>query len=306
MEQERNSMNASNLVINQAKSLKTNGGFLKVLFVSFIMGIGFNLSFSYFFDSPEEIILKKQNKELQTKLYAIGYRMDSIDNYLAHIQQKDDYLYRMLLNEKPLEKEIRMAGIGGAGYFATLSSYITPTDLERVEARLAVQMSSLNELTHKAEKIVKEYACLPQISPILQTDLIRFTSGFGTRNHPIYHLEKFHKGIDLTANKGTSVYATSKGKVVIASNQADGYGNKVVIDHGNGIKTVYAHLSKILVKAGQEVNLAQEIGKVGNSGRSIASHLHYELRRNDEPIDPTPFLDWDFSEEEYKALADGN
>lgn len=307
MEKERLNINPTDLIMNQmSRGNKGNAGFLKVLFISFILGIGFNLSFSFFFDSPEEILLKRQNKELQTQLYAYGYRMDSIEKYLVEMQEKDDHLYRKLLNEQPMAKEIRMAGIGGSGDFSTESLYITPIDLDRVEARIAVQMSSIDELTYKADILVREYASLPQISPMLQSDLIRFTSGFGYRNHPIYHLEKFHKGIDLTAEKGTPVFATSKGKVVVASNQADGYGKKVIIDHGNGIKTVYAHLSQILVKVGQEVNLAQEIGKVGNSGRSIACHLHYELRKNDVAIDPTPFLDWDFSAEEYKSLADGN
>lgn len=276
-----------------------------VLFFSLMLSVVFTFVFTKLVDSPEEVHLKVQNIKLHAQLTLIDQKLDSINTYLNQIQEKDDHLYRVLLGESPLEEDIRLAGIGGS---------IEPIDendefqmaqrnMDIAKARLAVQNSSFDEMTSKALLLADEMNSTPRIMPIRENDLIRFASEFGYRTHPIFGIRKFHKGIDLTAARGTTVYAAAPGEVVIASNEYDGYGNKVVIDHGNGYKTVYAHLSHFNVKRGQKVKLATKIGEVGSTGRSIASHLHYEVRINDQPVNPANYLYRDFSDEEFDELV---
>jgi len=274
------------------------------LVFSMALAVVFTWTYSMQFDTPEEGQLKTQNNKLQTQLYIYGQKLDSIHGYLSDVQERDDDLYRILLGEDPLEEEIRLAGIGGSGSFRYDSEYIiSQLDLDKAKARVAVQKSSLDELTYMALKLADDLDSRPKITPIRNSDLVRFSSGFGYRNHPIYHIRKFHEGIDLTAPRGTPIYAAAPGKVVIAGNHRDGYGNKIVIDHGNGYKTLYAHLNKINVKYGQEVKLAAKIGEVGNTGGSVSAHLHYEVQIDGHVVDPAPYLYSNFSEEEFDALV---
>lgn len=285
------------------KTYLKQGG--SILGLSLSLAFIFTISFSYFFDTPEELQLKNQNTKLYSQLTVIDQELDSIHIFLNEVQQKDDDLYRMLLGESPLEDEIRLAGIGGHPMPVVDNDEfrLAHIDLEKVKARLAVQNSSLDELTYKAIKLNDDLNSQPRIMPIRENELVRFASGYGFRIHPIFNIQKFHKGIDLTAVRGTSVYATAPGIVVIAANAHDGYGNKIVIDHGNGYKTVYAHLNKMKVKRGETVNLASIIGEVGNTGRSIAPHLHYEVRIDNHPVNPLKYLYRDFTNEEFDQLV---
>lgn len=274
-----------------------------LMVLSVIMASAFVFVYSMYFDSPEEIQLKNDRNKLQSQLYIYGQKLDSINSYLSDVEQRDDELYRVLLGEDPLQPEIRKAGIGGSVFHFDEDDLISQRDIEQAKARLAVQKASLDELTCKAIQVEKDLESRPKITPIRKKDLIRISSPFGYRMHPIYHIMKMHKGVDLTARKGTPVYAAAEGKVIIASNLNDGYGNKIVIDHGNGYKTLYAHLSKINVRRGQKVLLATKIGEVGNTGSSVACHLHYEVRKDDKPIDPAPFLYSLFSDKEFDQLV---
>jgi murein DD-endopeptidase MepM/ murein hydrolase activator NlpD len=115
------------------------------------------------------------------------------------------------------------------------------------------------------------------------------TSNFGRRVDPFVGTIAMHTGVDLAAVSGTPVHATGAGTVVIASYNG-GYGNEVKIDHGNGITTIYGHMSRILVRVGDTVGTGDIIGRVGSTGRSTGPHLHYEIRRNDQPFDPMPHM----------------
>jgi len=276
-----------------------------LIMVSLVLSVVFTFTYSYYFDSPEEAQLKTENIKLSNELAIVDIQLDSIQMTLSKVQDKDDSIFRILLGKKPLPMEIRSAGIGG--YVETVKEsngfLITQRKIDKVKARLAVQNASLNELEADALQQAEILNSQPRIFPLREQDLIRFASPFGYREHPIFKIRKFHKGVDLTAARGTAVYATAPGTVVIASNCHDGYGNKVVIDHGNGYKTVYAHLSKIEVKKGQHIKLAKEIGKVGNTGRSIAPHLHYEVRVNDTPVNPVKYFYRDFTNEEFDQLV---
>jgi len=177
------------------------------------------------------------------------------------------------------------------------------SEIGQMNAKLTVQSASFQELTKLATENMNRIEHRPSIFPIAPNELIRFASGFGYRTHPIFKIRKFHKGIDLTALKGTPVHATAKGKVIIAGNLNDGYGNKIVIDHGYGFKTVYAHLHKITVKNGQNVAMGDVIGQVGTTGISQAPHLHYEVRVDDKVENPMHYIYKDITAEEYQLLS---
>jgi len=281
-------------------------------FQVFILAVVLSVSYSLVFESPKEFALKLENAKYLKNITLIQNELDLMNKALSEIQEKDDRLYRMVLGVDPLSDEIRSAGIGGSS--KKTNSDALPNDLKfgkyrnelkQLDAQLKVQAVSFDELTALATENINRIQHRPSIYPIAPDDLTRFASSFGYRTHPIFQIRKFHKGIDLTALKGTPVYATAKGRVSIATNANDGYGNKVFINHGYGYLTVYAHLHKINVKVGQEVNLGDLIGQVGNTGISVAPHLHYEVRKNDRPVNPLAYIYKDISSEEYSLITHG-
>ncbi len=304
--------NKKSLAFNQPspdRMNKVKKYILKPLLVIFLAGL-LSIVSSYVFETPEEFTLKQENAQHIKNLELIQAELDKLNTSLSEIQDRDDNLYRLVLGINPIAKEIRTAGIGGSVEDDKAASIPTDlnlseyrTELNQLDAKLKVQAVSFDELTTLATNNINRLQHRPSIYPIAPKDLIRFSSGFGYRTHPIFGVRKFHKGIDLTALKGSPIYSTAKGKVIIAANYHDGYGNKVVIDHGFGYKTVYAHLHKIEVKVGQEMDLGDLIGQVGNTGISVSPHLHYEVRLNDAVINPLDFVFKDISSEEYLLIT---
>lgn len=176
--------------------------------------------------------------------------------------------------------------------------------LELIRRQMVVQSKSFDEITHLVQNKEKLLAHTPSIQPVSNKDLERIASGFGWRIHPIYKFAKFHEGLDFTAPKGTDVFATADGTVVQSDNNSSGFGNVIVIDHGYGYKTRYAHLSAFKVRAGQKVKRGELIGLVGNSGLSTAPHLHYEVEKNNERVDPINFFYTDLTAEEYARMIE--
>jgi murein DD-endopeptidase MepM/ murein hydrolase activator NlpD len=139
----------------------------------------------------------------------------------------------------------------------------------------------------KLDNIASGAIAIPSDKPLKTAE---FTSGFGSRSDPFRHGAAFHPGIDLAAPRGTPVYATADGTVRRAGWNSGGYGNLVELDHGRGILTRYGHMSKILVSEGDHVKRGQQIGEVGSTGRSTGNHLHYEVRIDNSPVNPIPFM----------------
>jgi murein DD-endopeptidase MepM/ murein hydrolase activator NlpD len=279
------------------------------LFLIILISAIISIFSSLVYETPEEFALKIENEKYKNELDVIRKELNSIKVTLKDVQKKDDSIYRLLLGVEPLAEEIRSSGIGGttplADEISIKNTKVTKefrNELNRLNARLKVQSVSFDELTSLASENIKKALHRPSIYPLSPDDIIRFSSGFGYRTHPIFQIRKFHKGIDLTALKGTPVYATAKGKVVFAGNSNDGYGNKVIIDHEFGYSTIYAHLHKINIKVGAKVNLGELLGQVGNTGTSVSPHLHYEVRENDEVLNPQQFIFKDISAEEYALI----
>ncbi len=156
-------------------------------------------------------------------------------------------------------------------------------NLEKEIDRMIEESKRLNDVI-KNLSTKKKYAGGSMVWPCPSS--YNITSSFGNRKHPILRKYKLHTGVDIGAEKGASIVAANSGTVIMAQYDKNGYGNMVVIDHGGGITTLYAHASKILVKVGQEVKAGEVIAKVGSTGLSTGNHLHFEVRVNGEPKDP--------------------
>jgi len=262
--------------------------------------------------SPSE---KKQNRELEAlKLQydLLNKKMSQAEKVLKDLEDRDDNIYRTIFESEPIAKSIRYGGTGGSDKYSVFDGFdnsellITTTErLDRLSKQLYIQSKSFDEVVRMAKNKAKLIASIPAIMPINQKDLAHaVTSGFGWRTHPIYKTQEFHPGMDFAAEQGTPIYATGDGVVERADNLAQGYGNHVVINHGFGYQTLYGHMSRIKVKAGQKILRGELIGYVGSTGLSTAPHVHYEVIKNNEKVNPINFYYNDLSPEQYEMLVE--
>ena len=264
--------------------------------------------------SSEETLLvklkqsKKDLKSLQSEYRKLSAKMSEVEKLLVAIEEKDADIYRNVYGMEEIPDEVRMAGFGGTDRYSDLLSlpngkYVAETakNMDMLVKRLEFQSKSLAEIKAAATGKEKEYASIPAIQPIAKKDMSRVASGFGQRFHPILKINKMHKGLDFAAPTGTPIYATADGRVESAGS-ANGYGNMVKINHGNGFETLYGHMSKIKVRSGQRVKRGDIIGNVGNTGMSTGSHLHYEIHKNGEVINPLTYFYKDISPDEFVKL----
>jgi len=230
---------------------------------------------------------------------------------MDELAERDDNIYRVIFEADPIPKSIRQAGYGGVDRYSKLEGYnnselliSTAKKLDKIASEIYVQSKSFDEVFEMAKDKEKMLASIPAIQPVHNQDLKRLSSFYGYRPDPIYKVKKFHHGVDFSAAQGTAIYATGEGKVINIKHSRRGYGNQVEIDHGYGYTTLYAHLKDILVKKGEPVKRGQEIATVGNTGKSTAPHLHYEVRKNGRTVNPIYFFYNDLTPDEYEKLLD--
>ncbi len=264
---------------------------------------------SFFFDTPGEREQKRENKKLIEQYSMLNDKLDLMENSMQDIQQRDDNIYRVIFNTEPVSASEREAGYGGINKYRELEGFSnsqlvieTSKKLDKLSNKMVVQWRSYEEVVNMAMEKEEFLSSLPAISPIADKDLTRFASGYGYRIHPIYRTRKMHKGIDLTAPTGTKIYSTGDGKIIKAGYTPGGYGKRVLVDHGFGYKTLYAHMHEIDVKVGQIVKRGELIGQVGNTGRSTAPHLHYEVRKNNKTENPVNYYYNDLTPEQYDEV----
>lgn len=258
--------------------------------------------------SPAEVALKAENSELLRQLKTTDSKVEDMQSQVGQLAKWDRELYRSVLGLEPLSEGERQAGVGGADLFSGFDVFSEPaaevlrsvnSGLEGIEHKLAVQRRSFEEILDAYSQNEARMAALPVIKPV-QGMLI---SGFGMRAHPIYKMRRMHEGVDFKADRGEPVYATGDGTVRFSARQS-GYGNFIRIDHGDGIESAYAHLSKFAegIRAGKKVKRGDLIGYAGNTGLSEGPHLHYEIRIDGQPIDPLDYLAIDVNPEEYREF----
>jgi septal ring factor EnvC (AmiA/AmiB activator) len=275
-----------------------------IVFAAVVLLVAYN-----FLDSPKEKAQKREIEEMKLQYRILNDQLDRVSVVLKDLQERDDNIYRVIFEAEPISPTVRDAGIGGIDRYEKLKAYSnsellveTNQKMDRILGKLYVQSKSFDEVFQMARNKEKMLASLPAIQPVKNKDLRRVGSYFGTRMDPFYKVRKFHEGIDFTAPVGTEIYATGNGTVAEAGRSAGGYGNQVVIDHGYTYRTVYAHLSRIFVRPGQKVFRGQVIGYVGNTGKSTAPHLHYEVRKNGFPVNPIYFFFNDLTPEQFDQM----
>ncbi len=281
--------------------------------ISFVLGIALFVSAIFLIDSPFENKLKRVNSELLLNYELLNKRIEHGAKVLSEIEQRDNSIYRLMFEMSEIPTTMRSAGFGGSDRYVKLrglenSDLLIETSkrLDMVSKKLVVQSKSFDEVISLVKSKEKMVASIPAIQPVAMKDLQRFGSPFGYRVHPILKYVRMHEGVDLTAKRGTKVYASGKGIVIIADNQGNGLGMHVRINHGYGYSTVYAHLSKSLVRSGQKVERGDVIGLVGSTGLSTGPHLHYEVRINNRPVNPLNFYYNDLSDEEYQKMVESS
>jgi murein DD-endopeptidase MepM/ murein hydrolase activator NlpD len=268
--------------------------------------------FAYrFLNSPKEKILERENKNLQLQYELLNKRMELVSDVLDDIQQRDDQIYRTIFEAEPIPVSIRKAGFGGVDRYRELEGYNntelikeTTKKLDKISKQLYIQSNSFDEVFKLAKNKAEMLSSIPAIQPVSNGDLKRLASGFGYRTHPIYKIQHLHTGLDFSAPIGTDIYATGNGTVVTVESDARGYGNNVVINHGYGYQTLYAHMSKFNCRVGQKVKRGDVIGYVGSTGTSTAPHLHYEVIKNGTKINPVNFFYNDLSPAEFHKMIE--
>jgi len=272
--------------------------------------IGYAL-YSVAYDSPKEIGLKRQISEMNLNIEVFNKQLDDIESVLGDMQQKDDNIYRTIFEAEPLNYSVREAGFGGTNRYRNLEKMEnskmvinTAKRLDIISKKVVVQSKSYDDLLILASSKEKMLASIPNIQPISNKNLERTASGWGYRIHPIYKIKKFHQGIDFTASTGTEIYVTGDGIIEKIESSHRGYGNSIVVNHGYGVKTLYAHMDRFNVKNGQKVKRGEVIGFVGNTGLSTAPHLHYEVIHNNERVNPINYFFNDLTAAEYDLMIE--
>ncbi|MGY0393195.1 peptidoglycan DD-metalloendopeptidase family protein [Bizionia sp. KMM 8389] len=264
---------------------------------------------SQYIESPKERALKRELSNLQLQYQLLNKKMDEAQLVLEDIANRDNNIYRLYFETNPIPKEQRLAGFGGVNRYKNLEGFdnsklIIESNkrIDILQKQIVVQSKSLDEIAKLAEEKEKLLAAIPAIQPVSNEDLTRMASGYGYRTDPFTKVRKFHYGMDFTAPRGTPVYASGDGVVIRADSRSSGYGNHIRIDHGFGYVSLYAHLYKYNVKKNQKVKRGDLIGFVGNTGRSEAAHLHYEIFKDDKRINPLNFYYGNLSAEEFDEL----
>ncbi len=266
------------------------------------------IAYSYL-DSPKEKQLKREINDLTLQYEILQQRVHQSEVVLKELEQHDDNIYRVIFEAEPIPESVREAGYGGVNKYQDLqglenSELVVETSkmVDKLTKQLYIQSKSFDEIFALAKNKNQMLASIPAIQPLSNKDLGRIASGFGYRIHPIYKTSIMHTGQDFTAPVGTEIYATGNGVVEKVEFYGRGYGNNVIIRHGYGYETLYGHMSKINVREGQKINRGDVIGFVGSTGTSTGPHLHYEVIKNGNKINPINFFYNDLTPEEYEKM----
>jgi murein DD-endopeptidase MepM/ murein hydrolase activator NlpD len=276
---------------------------------SVLIAIFYGLLYAIFFDSPKEKALLREIDQLSIQYEMMNKDMDNVEKVISQLEQTDENLYRTIFEAEPIPTSLREGGTGGVNRYKELEGFNnsrivleTAKRLDKIRKKVYIQSRSFDDLIKMAKEKEEMLACFPAIMPISNTDLTRTASGFGLRIHPYYKITKFHYGMDFTAPTGTEIYATADGVIESYTQEKRGYGNHIIVDHGFGYKTLYAHLDRSNVRRGQKVKRGDVIGYVGSTGMSLAPHLHYEVHLNGIAVDPSNYYFNDLTAAEYERM----
>lgn len=272
---------------------------------------GYYLLYTQYFgwETPKTIILKQKYVEMNSRYELLERKFEQNNQALAELQMRDNNIYRPIFGMEELSQDVRNAGFGGVNRYARLES-VSNSDvllnavkrMDVIYKKAYVQSKSYDEVGMLARRADDMASCVPAISPVA-LDNTRLSSLFGFRKDPFSGASRMHQGIDLSGNTGEPIYAAGDGKVVEVRNSFFGYGREIVVDHGFGYKTRYAHLHKMMVKIGDEVTRGEQIATMGNTGKSKGVHLHYEVIYRNNRVNPLNYYNQEIRGEEYMAMV---
>jgi murein DD-endopeptidase MepM/ murein hydrolase activator NlpD len=282
---------------------------LRYLFAGVVIGSIGVIIYASFFKDPETARLDSEVKFLKRQITSLNNQLDTLEYFAEELQDKDNNVYRSIFGAAPFPEHLRKGGVGGSDRYINLKGYATSEGIietqkriNRLQRLMVAQSKSYQEIYSLASAQEEMLQSIPAIQPVSNKDLKRLASGFGMRIHPIYKIAKMHTGLDFTADIGTEIYATGDGVIESVDSKLSGYGHHVVIQHGYGYQTLYAHMSHVVVRVGEKVKRGQIIGYVGNTGTSTGPHLHYEVMKNGEKVDPAFYFYSDITPEQYEDL----
>lgn len=274
-----------------------------------VSGMILLVAYSYFFDSPEEKMLREEIAINKQQMEYMALEIDKSYEILSDLRDRDINTYRVIFEAEPLSSALWVSGTGGSQKYKNLKKYSTGelmvdlnNKIDLLKRQLNWQSKSYDEIAALIMRKEDILESLPAIQPIANVDLKRMASGFGMRIDPVYGVPRMHAGMDFTAEIGTEIYATGKGVASKVSYSTGGYGNRIIINHGNGYQTLYAHMNEFAIKEGETVTRGQVIGYVGNTGKSVGPHLHYEVHKNGEKVNPVYFYYQDLDDEAFAEM----
>jgi len=264
----------------------------------------------FHWDLPRTAVLKRRAAEWEARIEVLSNRLDLYDRTLTAIEQRDDQVYRSIYGLGEIPDAVKNSGLGGINRYEELdrlgthsSLGLTVRRLDFLTKRTYIQGKALDEVGLLARTAGDMLACVPSVPPLLPDhNKVHLSSGFGYRTDPVYGGGERHGGQDLATATGTPVYATGDGVVIQAEFKSNGYGNQIVIDHGYGYQTRYAHLSVISVVSGMRIKRGEQIGNVGSTGKSTGPHLHYEVVYRGNRVNPMNYMDFNMSLDEYRSM----
>lgn len=265
--------------------------------------------YTSFFDTPKEKNLKRHNAEILLRYDLLTRQVEESNQFLAELETRDNKIYRSIFDADIIPSSLRDGGMGGAEHYQEFVNFKASEQLidlaikmDKLSWKTYVQSKSFDEVVDLAKNKEQMIASVPAIQPVSIKDLYRISDYFGTRHDPFTRQRKFHHGIDFSGTRGSPIYTTGNGVVVAASLSFFGYGNMVVVDHGFGYRTRYAHLDSIKVSVGDTLTRGQILGTLGNTGRSTGPHLHYEVIYRGKVVDPLNYFN-DMTSEEYELMV---
>ncbi|RZJ52605.1 MAG: M23 family metallopeptidase [Flavobacterium sp.] len=263
-----------------------------------------------YFKTPKDRLQAREIENLKLQYAILNKKMDQINDVAEAMEDRDNNIYRVYFNKTEIPDSIRKSGFKDLKRYKDLEGYNntqlvlnTTKRIDKLSKQLAIQSKSLDEILKLAKVKGNLLLAIPAIQPVRNENLKRVASGFGYRIDPFTKVRKMHNGMDFTANTGSPVYATGDGVVDRADNTASGFGNHVVIRHGFGYESLYAHLSKYNCRPGQHVKRGDVIGYVGSTGRSEGPHCHYEVHKDGKVVNPLNFYYGNISAVEYVAIS---
>jgi murein DD-endopeptidase MepM/ murein hydrolase activator NlpD len=276
---------------------------------SLAVGVLFVAILFKFIDSPKERLLRQQNTAYKESYAVLQERMKQLELQMSELEQRDNEVYRSIFEATPIPDSARVKEMLAKNEIRLIQSLSNTAlienmrnQLNNLSLRMSFQDQSFTEITVMVKNKEKLLRAIPAIQPISNKNMKRVASGFGYRIDPLYKDFRLHPGLDFSAPTGTPIYATSDGVVQTAGFNTDGYGNKVVINHGYGFQTLYAHMVRVKAKVGQSVKRGEVIGYVGSTGKSTGPHLHYEVIKRGAKVDPVYYFFNDLTPAQFDRL----